>query len=300
MSHPRVSVLMPVYNAERYAAASIQSILDQTFSDFELVIIDDGSHDGSLEVIRRYQRADNRIVSYSRPNTGIVGALNDALALARGDLIARMDADDISMPHRFERQVAFLETSPEYEVVSSRVLLTDPDGEPIFECPQEITHEEIMAAYDNIRWAVVTSAAMMRRATLREIGGYRPQYDTLEDLDLMLRLSERGRLHNLPEVLYKYRQHFSTTCFRENQRQSRIREAVYREAFARQGKTLELPSKAFDGGKRSVLDEHSRWAWRALQAGNIRTARKHARWVVRHRPFDLESWRLLCCCARGH
>src|SRR6478609_1964644 len=105
---PVVSVLMPVYNAQRYLTAAVESIRGQTFRDFEFIIVDDGSTDRSGEILRKFAAEDPRIKLISRPNTGYVVALNEALSCARGEFVARMDADDISLPARFERQVAHL------------------------------------------------------------------------------------------------------------------------------------------------------------------------------------------------
>src|SRR5688572_3125739 len=99
---PAVSVLMPVYNAERFVAQTVDSILAQTFVDFEFIIIDDGSTDDSPEILKRYERRDPRIRLVSRPNTGYVPALNEGLELVRGEFLARIDADDLSDPRRFE------------------------------------------------------------------------------------------------------------------------------------------------------------------------------------------------------
>ncbi|MEL7485529.1 MAG: glycosyltransferase family 2 protein, partial [Planctomycetota bacterium] len=111
-SQPTVSVLLPVFNAEAFVDEAIRSILAQTFTDFELLALDDGSSDGSHEVLKRLARADDRVVVISRPNTGIVGALNEMAARARGTHLARMDADDIALPGRFETQLKFLAECP--------------------------------------------------------------------------------------------------------------------------------------------------------------------------------------------
>src|SRR6266581_3934019 len=107
-SSPAISVVMPVYKAERYLAQAVDSILDQTFTDFELIAVDDGSRDQSLQILNGYAQKDQRVRVISRPNTGIVGALNDGIAAARAPLIARMDSDDLSLPQRFEKQVTYL------------------------------------------------------------------------------------------------------------------------------------------------------------------------------------------------
>ena len=133
INHPRVSVALPVHNCERYVAEAIESILAQTFTDFEFLIVDDGSTDGTLPILNRFAARDSRIRVISRPNTGIVGALNEILGLARADLVARMDADDVALPVRFERQVRYLDEHPECVMVGSRVTIIDPDGDALTE-----------------------------------------------------------------------------------------------------------------------------------------------------------------------
>ncbi len=130
---PSVSVLMPIYNAELTLAEAVESILAQTFTDFELIVVDDGSTDGSLQMLQKFAHRDTRIRIISRPNTGIAGALNEAMDAARGEFLARMDADDISLPARFEKQVAFLQEHPDVVLLGSRVMLVEPYGTPMYE-----------------------------------------------------------------------------------------------------------------------------------------------------------------------
>src|SRR5487761_1677094 len=110
---PRCSVLMPVYNAERYVGHAVESILRQTWHDFEFLIIDDGSTDRSPEMLRAYAERDPRILLVSRANTGYLRALNEGWPLCRGEYVARMDADDVAMPERLQRQIAFLDAHPD-------------------------------------------------------------------------------------------------------------------------------------------------------------------------------------------
>src|SRR5512135_2066099 len=140
---PAVSVMMPVYNAQRYVAEAIESILAQTFTDFEFLIIDDGSTDGSLPILERYARRHDRIRLISRANTGYLVALNEMLGIARGEFIARMDADDIALPERFERQLCYLADHPGCVMVGSRVIIIGPDGSPLTIMGEALTHEEI-------------------------------------------------------------------------------------------------------------------------------------------------------------
>ena len=198
-SRPAVSVVMPVYNAQRYLAEAVDSILAQTWRDFEFVIVDDGSTDRSPKLLERYAVRDSRIKLIRRPNTGIVGALNDGLAAASGELVARMDADDVALPERFEKQVAYLAEHPEVVALGSRVTGVDPYGCVLFHSEHKLAHEEIDAGLlRGVGWAIVHPAAMLRREAVAKVGGYRKEFQWVEDLDLFLRLGEAGRLANLP------------------------------------------------------------------------------------------------------
>lgn len=292
---------MPVYNARRYLRQAVGSILGQSFADFELVAVDDGSTDDSLAILREYQAADRRIQTVTRPNTGIVGALNDALATARGEFVARMDSDDIAAPHRFGRQVAFLREHPDHVLVGSQVMLIDPDGAPL--CPKrdtEYTHERIDWAHLHQRWPLVHPSVMMRREAVNAVGGYRTEYQTLEDLDLFLRLGEIGRLASLPEVLLYYRLHPDSICHTRAVNQDAIRPALYAEVYERRGIQ---PSQDKNGVTHRSLGEpggrDKLWGWWALVGGNVRTARKYALRSLLTDPLAADSWRLIYCALRG-
>ena len=123
---PTVSVVMTVYNTERYVGEAVGSVLGQTFGDFEFVIVDDGSTDRSTTILKDFAARDPRIRLVSRPNTGIVAAANEGIGLARGRYLARMDSDDVCLPRRFETQVNYLEQHPECVLVGSRVTVVDP------------------------------------------------------------------------------------------------------------------------------------------------------------------------------
>ena len=119
---PSVSVLMPIHNGEPTLTEAVESVLAQTFGDFELIAVDDGSTDSSLAKLQSFARGDPRVRILSRPNTGIAGALNDSIQQARGEFLVRMDADDIALPQRFEKQVAYFRAHPDCVLVGSRVL----------------------------------------------------------------------------------------------------------------------------------------------------------------------------------
>jgi glycosyltransferase involved in cell wall biosynthesis len=296
-TRPRVAVLMSVYNAETYLREAVESILNQTLRNFRFIIIDDGSTDSSLAILQHYERIDPRIRLVSRPNTGLVGALNEALSMADAEYVARMDADDVSRLDRFARQIAFLETNPEYVAVGSHSLWTDPDGLPLKVMPQFLTHEEIDSQLLQGRGNAITHAAsLFRRTALLAIGGYRKEFETAEDLDLFLRLAERGRLANLKDVLYVYRQHpLSTNHLSAERQNAAIRKAIYDARCRRRLPTeFHLSRRTISAGNNLQL--YQRWLVLAIEGNNMRTARKYARRLVFIRPLSKRSWRYFAKC----
>jgi glycosyltransferase involved in cell wall biosynthesis len=291
---------MPVYNAEEYLADAVNSVLAQTFGEFELIIIDDGSSDGSREILQEMARKDGRIRLFSRPNTGYARALNEALGYARGELIARMDADDISLPQRFEKQIAHFHDHPDCVLLGTRIMTIDPFGSPLYEPDHKLTHDEIeKQLLSGIGWAIVHPSAMMTRRDVQALGGYRTELEPSEDLDLFLHLAERGRIANLPDVLLQYRQHPKSVNHTRFEEQNRTKRTIISEAYARRG--LTLPS-GWTPPRRSILPEEKEinmWAWLALRKGNVTAARRHALSLMRMAPFSPDSWRLMFCALRG-
>ncbi len=308
-SNPRVSVIMGVYNAEPYLAAAIESILGQTFRDFEFIVVDDGSTDSSLQTLRRYAELDSRIRVRSWANAGHARALNEALSLASGEYIGRMDQDDISLPDRFERQVHFLDEHAECVAVGCRVLLIDPEGLPIRELCTLENHEDIdrFDLEDKRGTALAHPTLMMRRTVLIGIGAYRPDFELAEDVDLLLRLAEKGRLANMAEVLFHYRQHPGSSGYARSRKMWLANMAAVQDAMVRRGLpgTADSDSSTMKELARIHSQEqmetcHRKWAWWALGAGNVYTARKHAFAAFRQAPLSPESWRVLLCAIRGH
>ena len=198
-----MSVLMPVHNAEKFLGMAIESILNQTLRDFEFVIINDGSTDSSADIIRSYQ--DQRIHLFENPvNVGIVASLNRGLSMAKGDFIARMDADDISMPTRLEKQLDFLIHNESIGVVGSKVRFIDHMG--------KLYHVGFFPKNDSlIRWTMCFSnpmahgSIMMRREVVMKAGGYPDS--PAEDYNLWEQLSWVTAFSNLPDVLFHLRRH---------------------------------------------------------------------------------------------
>jgi len=137
-------------------------------------------------------------------------------------------------------------------------------------------------------------------SALKQIGGYRDEFNTLEDLDLFLRLGEVGKLANLPDILLHYRQHFASVTHSKEEKQMQIRQAIYDQTRVRRGLPPDVPPPPSARSRpRKKYEQHQFWAWSALKAGNKRTARKHALQTVKQAPFSMQSWRLLACAVRG-
>ena len=205
--NPAISVVLPVYNAEDYVREAVESILAQSFTDFELIVINDGSTDGSGVILRELARRDARIVLVERPNDGLVSALNEGIKIARAELIARMDADDVAMPERFALQHARMVQEPELAVLGSFIRVTDKAGNIIRLREYPLTPKE--AAHHVERDCPVGHpTVMMWRDAVLKAGGYRKAFCHAEDYELWLRMSDLGyAIANLPQPLLNYRVH---------------------------------------------------------------------------------------------
>lgn len=298
---PTISVLMPVYNAERYVAQAVQSILDQTFRDFEFLIIDDGSTDRSLAVLEELAESDPRIRLISRPNTGYVVALNEMLDLAHGEFIARMDADDVCLPSRFKKQLDWFERNPNGVATGSWVLAIDPEGDPLTVWRGPVNHKAIDDAHlSGVGSTIAHPSSMMRADALRRIDGYNVEMQPAEDLDLFLRLGKIGELGNVPEVLLQYRHHLSSVSHQNRRIQRCNADRAVNAARVRRGLSIgEHKVRKEDANLPAVLIQ-VKWAWWALKAGNVATARKYACRLARFRFLDIRIWRLVFCCIRGN
>ncbi|MCC6924385.1 glycosyltransferase [Novosphingobium sp.] len=233
MSQPAISVAMSVYNGERFLAEAIQSVLDQTWHDFELLILDDGSRDSSLEIINRHAAADSRIRVIARENRGLVTSLNQLLAEARAPLIARMDADDVCAPQRFERQIAFLAAQPDHGVVGSLTFDIDENGQafPLDTAEHPLSHEAFIAHIASNGPLLAHPTVMYRRDVVLAAGGYHAAFRHCEDYDLWLRLAHRTKIANLPERLLRYR-HYAGQVSNRHALEQQIGVAVSRLAYA--------------------------------------------------------------------
>jgi GT2 family glycosyltransferase len=294
---PLISVCMPVYNAKRYLGEAIESILGQTFRDFEFLIVDDGSTDRSLAILKHYAAQDSRIRLSSRPNAGLVVRLNEMLHQARGDLIARMDADDVALPERFARQVEFLRSHPEVDVVGGAQEHIDSDGYHLFIYYDLEGNEEIQERALNGICPINHPSVMMRRKAVLAVGGYRVEMMLVEDLDLWLRMGEHGLLANLPEVITRYRMHASSVSALQQHRQiSQIQVAVDAACDRRGIPRQELKIKPWRPvDRRSTHQFLMQHGWAGFNRGDRPAAVHFGLRAVSLMPWRRASWMLLAC-----
>ncbi len=290
---PVVSVLMPVHNAARYLQAALDSMFAQTHRDFELIAVNDGSSDSSLSILKINAARDPRLRLISRPNTGIVGALNDALAVSTAPYIARMDADDLAAPTRFEQQLAHLRAHPDLILLGSTVDFIDADDHRLKTYRPPFAAADIRdALLHGNSGALIHPTIMGPRRAFTETNGYREPYKFAEDYDLFLRAARLGPLANLDAPLLRYRIHAQSTNYQRRAQQVTLLKELCASARASAGL-----SAAFDfqpaPAHPNLASVYREWAWWALEGREPATARRYARRAFLKNPFQRESLKLL-------
>ena len=203
---PTISVILPVYNGAQFIVEAVTSILSQTYTSFELLVIDDGSTDATRALLEPLAQGDRRLIIHAEARRGLVGALNFGIAQAKGRYIARMDADDVALPERFAAQVDYLDKHPDCVAVGTSIIKVDDQGreKSRSRAPNEAFQP---SAFPPVIPGIAHPTAMIRADALRQVGGYRPYFYNTEDRDLWARLWQVGRIHQLPEMLLRYRVH---------------------------------------------------------------------------------------------
>jgi FkbM family methyltransferase len=233
---PAVSVVMSVYNGQAFLAAAIESILSQTFRDFEFLIIDDGSSDKTPEILSTCAKQDGRIRVVRHENKGRAVSLNIGIELSKSPYIARMDADDISLPNRIKEQLEFMERHPEVGLLSGTYERINSEGrvlDTIRLLPRDAEIKVAMLVYN----PMCHPAAMMRREVAIACGEYRKAFLDADDYDLWLRMSERSQLANLEQPILQYRVHSNQVSFVNSSHQSLcVLAARTAAAFRKQGR----------------------------------------------------------------
>ena len=292
---PAVTVLMAVYNGADYLQEAIDSVLSQTFANFELLIVDDGSIDATPEILKNCRDVRLRVIRFAE-NKGLVAALNAGVDEARAELIARMDGDDVCEPERLQRQVLFMKDQPEVVLLGTsftyidskntsfrtRVLLTD----------RNLLFQRLLTVNQFCHPSVV-----MRTQAVKAVGGYRALIGPAEDYDMWLRLAEMGEIANLSESLLRYRVHGKQVSITklEGQRQatnlSRALALQRREGKSEDvalARSSALLSKAEI--LRAVVQDYISWADLYASMGDRRAALRLLLKAVKARPYKLDVW----------
>jgi glycosyltransferase involved in cell wall biosynthesis len=239
---PLVSVVLPIYNGEKYLTEAIDSILAQTFSDFELIIIDDGSTDTSLTILQKYQNRDERIRLISRENRNLATTLNDLIDMARGKWIARMDQDDISLPLRLERQLHWLEVK-NADLCGCWVKFF---GRWDHHTWKGWKTDRAIKADMMFKSPFVHPSVMMRTDLVRRLR-YDRSYEKAEDYDLWVRAAMSGwNMCNIPEVLLLYRNHSSQISVKSAQAQKNLGESIQIRFWHSMSELYELESNEIE------------------------------------------------------
>ncbi len=298
---PELSVIMPVYNGERYLCEAIDSVLNQSFENFEFLLFDDGSTDISLDIIKSYADKDNRIRFFTRENRGIVETLNECLELAQCELVARMDSDDICLVDRFQTQLDYLNAHSEVVLLGTKVIIIDEDGDEIAPMGKFFTNDALQQALLADGGQHIYHPSVIYRKTLvKKVGGYNKAYPNIEDLELFLKLFDVGKLVNLPQPLLKYREHLGKIGHTKRlQQQQQVNELLNK---ARSNFLVDPQHKSTSEviKPQSLAKKYQTWSWWALKAGNLSSARKYLKKSIIASPLSISNLKLAICVFRGY
>lgn len=261
---PQITVLLPVYNGEQYIAEAVTSILEQTYTDFELLVMDDGSTDGTPQVLAPFAARDARVRLYRRENRGLIATLNEGLAMASTELVARMDADDHAMPERLALQKAFMDAHPQVAVCGT--------GMEMYESGRVVTPRysapfDVLCLFGS---PLAHPTVMFRRSVVLGLGGYAADMPAGEDYDLWCRIAAAGySMDNLPQTLLRYREHPQMPRIAYRRQSAKTTQAIW----VRQLETLGLSPSSSD------LDAHAYCASPCADIG----LRQHAaaKWLAK-------------------
>lgn len=245
-------MLLPVYNGEKYVAATIESVLTQSFESFELLILDDGSTDRTPQILAACARRDPRIRVLRHDNQGVGYTLNRGLLEARGELLAEIGADDLALPGRLMKQVEFLSKNAEHVLVGGYLRIIDPHDVPIG-LRKYPTSDRILRNSLLLYNPFASPSIMYRRDAALAAGGYSSRFRACEDYDFVLRIAKCGRIANLPEPLTAYRLHPDSTKSTKTLRQLRDTLDIKRVAYREYGYPETLQARAVNAMQEAMM-----------------------------------------------
>jgi glycosyltransferase involved in cell wall biosynthesis len=291
MSQPKISIVMSVYNGERYLREAIEGILNQTFGDFEFLIVNDASNDDSPGIMRGYGDARIKILD-NEENIGLTRSLNKAIEVARGEYIARQDADDVSLPKRLEEQLRYLKQNPEVAVLGTSIYIIDENGKisgrrDVAEGPSQNLFRGSWFAHGSV---------MFRRDVIRAAGGYNELFRYCQDYELWLRLARDHPIRGLPQVLYKLRYHTGNVQFTMKDEAAsyhllalRMAESEPDEAALQAVREGGIKSLYPHLNKNEKVFYHKAVAHAQAWSKNMKRAREEYKKALRLKPFDFKT-----------
>jgi hypothetical protein len=304
-NNPLVSVVLVVCNVDRFLAEAIESILGQTFREFEFIIVDFGSTDDSKSIVSNYAARDSRVKFHIIPRCGLAEARNAGCFLAQGDYIAIMDADDIADKDRLLWQVEFMDKHPEVSVLGGAVQWIDTTGRVLITAENPVGDREIQSALVE-RCPLWQPTVLMRRDAFVGAGGYRPLFARAEDYDLWLRMAERFQIANLKEVVLKYRIHPYQVSMRKRAQQTLYMLGAQVAARSRRNglpdpldQLKEITPEALvawgvprSKQRSSSASECRQWIRHMCMAGEYPTALKAALEILQSDLKEIERWQI--------
>ncbi|MBU2994050.1 glycosyltransferase family A protein [Octadecabacter sp. 1_MG-2023] len=301
MNTPKLTVMLPVYDAERYLREAMDSILAQSFRDFELIAVDDGSGDKSAEILDGYAAKDSRVRVIRQTNGGVSVGCNAAIDAGSGQYLARMDADDIAWPDRFEKQVSYLDTHPKCVGLGTCFRIVDPEGRLLRVVSAPLTHEEIDARHASGKGllSICNPSVMMRMDAVRTVGKYDVDFRSAHDIEIFLRLAEVGTLANLPDILFDYRMHMSSIGHAGRSKQLNFAWLAAKMAAQRRGTAFSEPEPDAQRSSERKVDIYRKWGWWALKSGEVAVARHYAGRVLLEAPTEKANWHFAMIALRG-
>jgi len=297
----KASVIVPVRNGEPFLTSCIDSLLSQTFEDFELIVIDDGSTDRTDEIFSEYLTKSRRLRKIRLAGRGQTIALNVGLAIATGQYLIHLDADDVAEESRIECQVAFMDQNPGVVACGTAVTYIDPDGDVLGEQEYPTKHPQIFHALQNGETCFQHTSSIARAKSVKDVGGYDESYSLSAEYDLWLKLSQHGELANLPGSSTRKRLHQATlsNLFSE-QRKHCVDRSVQnhrRRSFGENCAGKEVDLGVFENGDKPDIQKpmsqselEELWYRMAMESGNLKTARKYAWHQTRRATFSLQHW----------
>lgn len=302
---PQVSVVMGVYNSARFLEKAVQSVLAQTFTDFEFVIIDDGSTDASPAILKKLAEQDRRIRLIHQANAGVSKVGNRGIAESRAPLIARMDADDVCLPDRLEKQVAFMRAHPDVVLLGGAFQMIDQHDHKLITITPPLDDAELQRQCLVGTTPICHPLCMFRRDVALKVGGYDETFPCALDIDLYLRLGEHGQMACLPDLLLQYRQHDGSISEKKQTLQVQYMQKACSSAWQRRGLTdMRFEGAAgwrADGSTQSLFRQHTKFGWWAYKSGDLPGARHYGWRAIRTCPLRIDGYKLLwASLKKGH